>query len=124
MKPSWVTRMLVVVPLVVGGSLHFVIPATYERIVPKQLGRPRELVYLSGALEVFAGLMLASKRTRHGGGYLAAAVLVAIFPANVQMAVDSGSPAASLGGAMAWLRLPLQVPLVAWAVQHARAEPR
>lgn len=121
MKPSRVTLMLVVVPLVVGGTLHFVIPATYEKIVPKPLGHARGIVFASGAIEVIAGLLLASKRTRPVGGWLAAAVLVAIFPANLQMALDSGSPVATASGATAWLRLPLQIPLVVWALQHARA---
>jgi uncharacterized membrane protein len=120
MRASRITRLLVVVPLVVGGALHFVIPETYEKIVPKALGRPRELVYLSGVLEVVAGGLLAMKRTRRVGGWLAAAVLVGIFPANVQMAIDGGSEP-SVRTAALWLRLPLQVPLVAWALQHARA---
>jgi uncharacterized membrane protein len=117
---SRTTRLLVVVPLVVGGALHFVIPGTYEKIIPRALGRQREIVYLSGVLEVAAGLLLAHPRTRRFGGFFAAFVLVAVFPANVQMALDSGSPAASARGAAAWLRLPLQVPLVAWAVRHGR----
>ena len=100
--------------------MHFVVPETYERIVPKSLGRPRKLPYVSGVLEVVAGGLLAMRRTRRVGGWLAAAVLVAIFPANIKMAVDGGAEA-SARTAVLWLRLPLQVPLVAWAVQQARA---
>jgi uncharacterized membrane protein len=119
--PSRVTRLLVVVPLVVGGALHFVIPGTYQEIVPHALPRRRELVYLSGVVEVEVGLLLAHPGTRRVGGWLAAATLVAVFPANVQMALDKGSPAATAAGAAAWARLPFQVPLVLWAVRHARA---
>jgi uncharacterized membrane protein len=110
-----------------AGALHFVITSSYERIVPRGLGsgNARTIVLVSGAAEIAAGALLTVPRTRRLGAGLAAALLVAIFPANVQMALDGGIEGAGfpLGSpVVAWLRLPLQVPLVWWALTLARPE--
>ncbi len=118
-----VSRLALAAFLVGAGTVHFLIPSSYERIVPRFLGQARALVLLSGAAEVAAGVLVAVPRTRRFGAWLAVGLLVAVFPANVQMAVDAGIPGAGfpLGSSVvAWLRLPLQVPLVLWALNHAR----
>jgi uncharacterized membrane protein len=58
-------------------------------------------------------------RTRKLGGLAAAALFVGVFPANVKMAIDwrHASPAKR---AIAYGRLPLQLPLIAWARRVAR----
>lgn len=115
--------MALAVFLVGAGTVHFLIPSSYERIVPRLLGHSRALVLVSGAAEVAAGLLVAVPRTRRVGAWLAVGLLVAVFPANVQMAIDGGLPGAGfpLGSpVVAWVRLPLQVPLVLWALSHAR----
>ena len=108
--------------LVAGSGLaHFAAPELYERIVPRPLGHARFLVQASGVAEVAGGLLLALPRTRRLGGWVVAAVLVAVFPANVQMALDgglAGSRSVLGSAAVAWLRLPLQVPLVWWAARE------
>ena len=100
--------------LVVTGVLHFVVPDPYVRIIPSALpdGWARPLVYGSGVAELAggAGLLLAPSSAV---GWFVAALLVAVFPANVQMAVDSPNVATIA-------RLPLQVPLVWAAVRVAR----
>jgi len=106
--------------MVTAGILHFVIPDAYARIVPRGLGDARAIVYASGVAEAAAGVLLTSSRTRRLGGWCTAAVLVAVFPANVQMALDARSDGGAVQVAVAWLRLPLQVPLVLWALRHAR----
>ncbi|MGH9066410.1 MAG: DoxX family protein [Acidimicrobiales bacterium] len=106
--------------LLVGmGTLHFLRPGPFVRIVPRVIGRPRLAVYLSGAAELASGALLLAPRTRRVGGLAAAATMAAVFPANVQMALDAGPPRRpyALG---AWLRLPLQVPLVGWALAQSR----
>lgn len=109
--------------LVAGsGVAHFVVPGFYERIVPRWLASPRLVVQASGAAEIVAGVLLALPRTRRVGGWAVAVVLVLVFPANVKMAVDGGIPGSRsfLGSPLAaWLRLPLQVPLVWWAAREA-----
>jgi uncharacterized membrane protein len=106
-----------------GGAAHFVAPAAYERIVPRWLGDPRAVVLASGAAEVAAGTLLAVPATRRAGAWATVVVLLAVFPANVQMALDGGIAGAGfpLGSPVAaWLRLPLQIPLVAWALALTR----
>ncbi|MBW3574128.1 MAG: hypothetical protein KY450_04575 [Actinobacteria bacterium] len=108
-----------------AGVVHFVVPSAYERIIPRPLGHARALVLASGVAEIAVGLLVAWPRTRRLGGWLAAGLLVAVFPANVQMALDGGIPGEGfpLGSpAVAWARLPLQVPLVVWAWALARRE--
>lgn len=102
------------------GVLHFVKPEPFERIVPRQLPRTRELVYLSGAAELACAVGLLHPRTRRLAGLASAGLLVAVFPANVQMALDlrrKGSPRAK---AIGFARLPLQVPLIRAALRAAR----
>lgn len=106
-----------------AGTLHFAVPAAYDRLVPKWLGEPRLWTLASGAAEVASGALLAWPRTRRAGAWAVVAVLVGVFPANVQVALDGGLPGASgllASPVAAWLRLPLQVPLVLWAFRHTR----
>ena len=104
--------------LLVGmGTLHLVVPGAFERLVPRFLGAARPWVLATGVAEIASGAALVPERTRRAGAWAAAATLVAVFPGNVQMAVDAGAPATPVAVAL-WLRLPLQVPLVAWALRH------
>src|SRR5882757_2230702 len=72
----------------VSGVLHFARPEPFERIVPHQLPAKKKLVYASGAAELACAAGLLHPRTRRLAGLTSAALLLAIFPANVQMAVD------------------------------------
>jgi uncharacterized membrane protein len=62
---------------------------------------------------------VASPRTRRAGALAAAGLFVAVFPANVQMARDWRDRPAPLRLA-AYLRLPLQIPLIVWALRVSR----
>ena len=110
-----------------AGALHFLVPGPYRRIVPHALGHEAAIVAISGVAEVACALALVTPATRRAGGWLTAALLVAVFPANVQMAIDAGLPRTVWSGAtLSWLRLPIQVPLVWWAVgigRHAHHHP-
>ena len=102
------------------GTLHFVKPEPFEQIVPRALPRKKELVYASGVAELACAAGLLHPRTRRAAGLVSAGLLAAIFPANVQMAMDlqrKGSPTAR---AVGWARLPLQVPLIKWALKASR----
>ncbi|WP_433217135.1 DoxX family protein [Dactylosporangium sp. CS-047395] len=103
-----------------AGITHFAKPEPYDAIVPRSLPGPaRAYTYASGACELALAAGLAHPRTRRAAGLAAAGFFVAVFPANVRMAVDwrHASPAKR---AIAWGRLPLQVPLVWWALRAAR----
>jgi uncharacterized membrane protein len=98
-------RLALAVLLLVTGVLHFVFPDPYVRIIPRALPADwaRPLVYVSGVAELVGGALLLQKR----GGWFVVALLVAVFPANVQMALDDPT-VLTIG------RLPLQAPMV-WA---------
>lgn len=117
------SRLPLVALMAGSGIYHLVAPEFYERIVPRPLGHARFYVYASGMAELVGAALLAAPRTRRAGGWVCAALLVVVFPANVQMAVDGGARGASgLVGSpvVAWLRLPLQVPLIWWAAREGR----
>lgn len=101
-----------------AGVLHFAVPAPYESIVPRRLGHARALVYASGVAELTVAAAIARPSTRMRGAQAAAALFVAVFPANVSMALDPTRPPRLHQAAIA--RLPLQVPLVVWALRVAR----
>jgi uncharacterized membrane protein len=105
--------------LSVTGTLHFVTPRTFAAIVPQQLPSPMGLVYASGAAELACAAGLAVPRTRRVAGWATAALFVAVFPGNVQMALDAGHKSTTYR-AIVYARLPLQLPLVVWAVSVAR----
>ncbi|MDB5066000.1 MAG: hypothetical protein JWM18_2434 [Chloroflexi bacterium] len=103
-----------------SGTLHLVAPGFYRRIVPRVLGHADAVVAVSGVCELACAALLLLPATRRLGAYATAALLVAVFPANVQMAVDGGLGGASFpvnSAVAAWLRLPLQVPLVLWTLR-------
>jgi uncharacterized membrane protein len=105
--------------LAVAGTAHFVVPRQFAAIVPDALPARDALVYGSGAAELACAAGLLHPRTRRVAGWATAVLFVAVFPANLQMALDSGDRSATYQ-AGTWARLPLQVPLVLWAVRIAR----
>jgi uncharacterized membrane protein len=79
----------------------------------------RELVLLSGAAEIAGGVGVAVSQTRRAAGIWLAALLLAVFPANVNMAVHS-EQFRSIAPALLWARLPLQGLLIWWALRATR----
>lgn len=108
-----------------SGTLHFLVPAPYRRIVPAPLRRQAAaVVAVSGVCEIVCTALLAAPHTRRFGATATAALLVAVFPANIRMALDTLHPGVShspVATAAAWLRLPLQYPLIRWALRFRRA---
>lgn len=88
-------------------------------LIPRVLPAPEVLVAVSGVAELLCAAGLATRQP--WAGPASAALLVAIFPGNVQFALDQAADPAggTLGIALAWLRLPLQLPLI-WAALQAR----
>lgn len=118
-----VSRYLLMGIMGLSGVLHLLVPRPYRSIVPGAVPYKDEVVLISGLAEIGCAALLAVPRTRRVGGWLTAALLVAVFPANVSAALAGGyrglqpplnSPAA------AWLRLPLQLPLLLMALGIAR----
>ena len=97
-----------------AGVNHFLMPDKYVALVPPYLPWPLALVYLSGVAEVALGVLLLIPRFRSRAAWGLIALLIAVFPANLHMALNPEQfpdiPPAAL-----WVRLPLQGVLVAWA---------
>jgi len=109
--------------LAAAGTLHFVFPKALLPLIPPQLPVPELLVYASGAAELACSAGLAIPRTRRVAGWATAALFLAVFPGNIQMALDAGDRSPTYR-ALTYARLPLQVPLVVWAVHVARTSRR
>ncbi|MFF4881093.1 hypothetical protein [Micromonospora sp. NPDC000668] len=107
--------------LAVAGVTHLLRPNLYDPIVPGALPGPaRFWTYASGVAELAVAAAVANPATRRAGGRAAAALFIAVLPANVKMAVDwrHRRPAKR---AIAYGRVPMQVPLIWWALRVARA---
>ena len=98
-----------------SGTLHLVRPEVFDALIPTFLPSPRAWTYVSGVAELAVAGAVALPRTRRRGGLAAAALLVAVFPGNLWMVVEPGDVPRWIAVA----RLPLQVPLVLWALQVA-----
>nr|WP_202451896.1 hypothetical protein [Streptomyces sp. SID4948] len=113
--------MLLAGLLATAGVTHFVRPKPYDAIVPASLpGSPRTWTRASGAAELLVATAVALPATRRAGGLLAAGLFTAVFPANVKMAYDWRHHPTPYKAA-AYGRLPVQVPLVLWALKVSRA---
>ena len=106
---------------IVGGVLHFVFPEVYLRIMPPVLAAPKFLIQVSGAAEIAGGVGLLLAAFRRAAAYGLAALLVAVFPANIYMAAAHVPVPGMMGESwVQWLRLPLQIPIFLWALHYAR----
>lgn len=116
-------RQALALALLLGaaGATHLGRPEPYGAIVPRSLpGSPRMWTYVSGVAELAIAAAVASSRTRRAGGYAAAALFTAVFPANLQMAADWRHKSRAQR-AVAYGRLPLQAPLIWWALRVGRS---
>jgi uncharacterized membrane protein len=113
------SRLRLAAMMVGMGVLHLVAPGPFERIVPRWFPWRRGAVLWSGVAEMTSGTLLAVPSTRRVGAALTTATIVAVYPANVQMAVDAvrGRSQVPVPVWATLLRLPLQVPMVlrAWS---------
>lgn len=106
---------LMALAYVAAGIYHFVNPKLYMKIMPPYLPYHLQLIYISGAIEIALGVLLIPESTRPIAAWLIIFLLVAVFPANIQMAINFWQKnSSSLWMAIA--RLPLQVVLIwlAW----------
>ena len=101
--------------------MHFVIPRQYEAIMPRGLPAHRALVYASGAAEIAGGAGVIHPRTRRIASWWSVATLLAVFPANVNMALNADRFKKVPGGPVGlWLRLPVQALFIWWAMAAGR----
>ncbi len=126
-RPSVVATSLL---FTTAGIAHFAKPDFFESIVPEWFPNRRLANYATGAAEIALGLGLLSPRTRRMSAFALTALVTAVFPANLDMAVNrvevkpvDGRLTRQVGtatGPVNWLRLPLQFPLGWWLWREAR----
>ena len=105
--------------LLVAGTAHFLNPDFFDAIVPPWApGSARFATYASGVAELLIGLGIVVKRTRRLALWSAAALFVAVYPANLYMAWDWRDRELT-DRLVAYGRLPLQIPMIWWAVALA-----
>jgi uncharacterized membrane protein len=114
-----VFKVLMGLLYIAAGTNHFRNPALYVSIMPPYLPFHLELVYLSGILEILLGVLLLIPRYSHLAAWGIIALLIAIFPANINMALHPELTPQFPNVAL-WLRLPLQVILILWAYWFTR----
>ena len=117
-----VTRFVFGLFFVLAGVNHFVSPAFYLNIMPPYLPWHIGLVYISGVCEIGLGLLLLLRRWSVVAGWGLIALLIAVFPANLHMALHQ-ELYPTLPPLGLWLRLPIQGLLIAWAYWYTRPEP-
>jgi uncharacterized membrane protein len=121
LRLSLILRIVLATAMIVVGALHFIDEEFFVRIVPKALPFPRLLVAISGVCEIGLAIALLVPKTRRLAGFGLIALYVAVFPANINMVVHP-----ELGGDVPlwalWVRLPLQLVLIAWAWWVSRRE--
>jgi uncharacterized membrane protein len=107
---------------VAAGVMHFARPEFYVAIMPPYLPWHLELVYLSGVAEILCGVGLLIPQTRVLAAWATIALLIAVFPANIHVALNNVPMAGSTEGAgiLNWIRLPFQFVFMAWAWWYTR----
>jgi uncharacterized membrane protein len=101
----------------ITGAMHFSNPARFLPMMPAWLPWRLELIYLSGAFEILGGSGLAVRRTRRAAALGLTGLLLAIFPANIHVALSGGSvEGLASAGWYYWVRLPFQFAYIAWAL--------
>ena len=112
-------RAAVGVTFITTGVLHFLRPRMYEAIMPRYLPAHRELVLASGAAEIAGGAGLLHPKTRRAAGWWLIATLVAVFPANIEMAAHH-ERFTRIPRSLLYARLPLQAAMIASVWKTAR----
>ncbi len=109
------SRYILAAFLILAGANHFRNPAPYLAMMPGWLPSHGALVALSGAAEIAGGIGILIPRFRIAAAIGLILLLLAIFPANLHVAIH-GWPGTDLPRWALWLRLPFQLALLAWVI--------
>jgi len=108
-----------------AGAMHFLRPRFYEAIVPPSLqARKKEVVAVSGVAEIAGAAMVLHPASRRLGRWWLLSLLMAVFPANVHMAIHPeqvrGLDLRKIPRWALWARLPLQPLAMVWVWRATR----
>lgn len=110
-----ISRWLLAAFFIAAGANHFRDPGFYLPLIPAWLPWHQKLVDVSGGAEIIGGIAVLAPATRRAAGWGLIALLIAVFPANVNTAITyARSPERPLVEWLLWLRLPVQALLIAW----------
>ncbi|GAC1355500.1 MAG: hypothetical protein NVS4B8_09520 [Herpetosiphon sp.] len=108
--------VVVLAVLMIGtGVLHLVMPLPFAAIVPAYLPAHLLIVYISGVAEIMGGAGLLVPATRSAAAWGLILLYIAVFPANIDMAIHNTPLGGNHYPVLLWLRLPFQILLIAWA---------
>ena len=108
---------------VAAGANHFLVPKPYLSMMPLYLSSHEGLVQISGVAEILGGLGVLFKSTRRWAAWGLILLLVAVFPANLNAALN-GWPGVSVPGWVLWCRLPFQAVFIWWVYRIYLADPQ
>ena len=109
---------------VLAGTLHFLSTEAYVAVMPDWFPESshKPLVIISGIFEILGGLGLLLRITRRAAGWGLTALLIAVFPANIDMAINGvDAPGLPTEPLIYWIRLPFQFLFIAWALWCSNA---
>ncbi|MGV2829156.1 DoxX family protein [Myxosarcina sp. GI1(2024)] len=116
-------RVILAVCLIVVGTLHFVVPEPFIKIVPDFLPYAAALVYISGFFEILGAVGLLVPPVSQAAAWGLILLFIAVYPANINMAVNhiqiANIPNSNWFQA---IRLPFQFVLIAWAWWYTRPD--
>ena len=116
-------RVILAVVMIGMGMLHLVQPDGFVKTIPHFLPAPLALVIVSGVFEILGGVGLLVPVLRRAASLGLVALYFAVFPANLNMALNNIQPAGShVPLAFLWLRLPFQIALILWALWVGRED--
>ncbi len=109
-------RWAMAVAMVFAGVSHFADPASFVQMLPEVVPYRHAVILGTGVIEILLGIgLLIPRRWRREVALALMAYLIAVFPANVYVAVaDVGAD--DLGGGNPWLRLPFQAVYIVWVL--------
>ncbi|MBL8151693.1 MAG: DoxX family protein [Blastocatellia bacterium] len=123
MKIKSIFRALLAVAFILAGYNHFRNPNFYLQMMPPYLPYHLALVYISGVFEVLGGIGIMIPQVRKLSGYGIIALLIAVFPANVQMLINNiNHEGYTTFTYLLIARLPIQIPLILWAYWCTKEE--
>tara|TARA_Y100001978_G_scaffold192853_1_gene198363 strand:- start:348 stop:791 length:444 start_codon:yes stop_codon:yes gene_type:complete len=108
---------------IVIGIKHFTETEFFIQIIPSYLNYKKELVLISGVIEIILGFLLFFKFTRKIASWGIILLLLAVFPANIYLYIsDFTRESLSISKTQALVRMPFQIPLIVLAYWHSQAK--
>ncbi len=114
------SAQLLAVGFAASGAMHLVKPEVYLPLMPSWVPAHREVILASGVAEIACAAGLAVPSTRRAAGWASVLLLLGVYPGNIKMAVDASQTRSTKFKAIAFGRLPLQLPMIRAALRAAR----